>query len=138
MNKIEKIIYDALKKHPQIKLFVRDAYQNVMDLIPDKPNYTINDVKVFEGFFWGFHDVSPISSDEQHMLGCKLNIPLRMPQPSEPLSIGYWDIDFKDFHIDAFKLNHNVTCYGYSISIDRAGRFDSNRAKELNIPLEIF
>ena len=49
MNKIEKIIYDALKKHPQIKLFVRDAYQNVMDLIPDKPNYTINDVKVFEG-----------------------------------------------------------------------------------------
>lgn len=47
-------------------------------------------------------------------------------------------IDFKDFHIDAFKLNHNVTCYGYSISIDRAGRFDSNRAKELNIPLEFW
>ena len=46
MNKLEKIIYDALKKHPQIKLFVRDTYQNVMDLIPDKPNYTVADVKV--------------------------------------------------------------------------------------------
>ena len=98
MNKLEKIIYDALKKHPQIKLFVRDTYQNVMDLIPDKPNYTVADVKVLEGYFWGFHDVSPISNDEQHMLGCKLNIPLRMPEPGEPLTIGYWNMDFKEFH----------------------------------------
>ena len=98
MNKLEKIIYDALKKHPQIKLFVRDTYQNVMDLIPDKPNYTVADVKVLEGYFWGFHDVSPISNDEQHMLGCKLNIPLRMPEPGEPLTIGYWDMDFNEFH----------------------------------------
>ena len=92
MNKIEKLVYDALKRHPQIKLFVRDMYQNVMDLIPDKPNFTAGDTQVFEGFFWGFHDVSPISSDERHMLGCKLNIPLRMPQPGEPLTIGYWDL----------------------------------------------
>ena len=97
MNKIEKLVYDALKRHPQIKLFVRDMYQNVMDLIPDKPNFTAGDTQVFEGFFWGFHDVSPISSDERHMLGCKLNIPLRMPQPGEPLTIGYWDLS-RNFH----------------------------------------
>jgi len=47
-------------------------------------------------------------------------------------------IEFKDFHIDAFKVNHNVTCYGYSISIDRAGRFDASKAKEMNIPLEFW
>ncbi|MBR5916463.1 MAG: ribonuclease Z, partial [Lachnospiraceae bacterium] len=47
-------------------------------------------------------------------------------------------IDFKDFHIDAFKVNHNVTCYGYSISIDRAGRFCSDKAKALNIPLNFW
>ena len=46
--------------------------------------------------------------------------------------------DFKDFHIDAFRVNHNVTCYGYSISIDRAGRFDSEKAKSLNIPLSFW
>ena len=96
MNKIEKLVYDALKRHPQIKLFVRDMYQNVMDLIPDKPNFTAGDTQVFEGFFWGFHDVSPISSDERHMLGCKLNIPLRMPQLGEPLTIGYWDLSRKE------------------------------------------
>ena len=62
--------------------------------------------------------------------------------PQLPFEINYIEIDgdsksfdFKDFHIDAFKVNHNVTCYGYSISIDRAGRFDSDKAKELKIPL---
>lgn len=36
--------------------------------------------------------------------------------------------------IDAYRVNHNVICYGYSISIPRAGRFDVGRAKERNIP----
>lgn len=65
--------------------------------------------------------------------------------PQLPFEINYIEIDgdsmrfdFKDFHIDAFKVNHNVTCYGYSISIDRAGRFDSDKAKELNIPLKLW
>ncbi len=65
--------------------------------------------------------------------------------PQLPFEINYIEIDgdsmrfdFKDFHIDAFKVNHNVTCYGYSISIDRAGRFDSDKAKELNIPLKFW
>ena len=63
--------------------------------------------------------------------------------PQLPFELNYIEIDgdsqsldFKDFHIEAFKLNHNVTCYGYSIAINRAGRFDSSKAKELNIPLE--
>ena len=65
--------------------------------------------------------------------------------PQLPFEINYIEIDgdsmrfdFKDFHIDAFKVNHNVTCYGYSISIDRAGRFDSDKAKELDIPLKFW
>lgn len=112
MNKIEKIVYDILKKHPQAKLFVRDIYQNVMDLIPDKPNFTAKEIKVLEGYFWGFHDVSPISNDESHMLGCKLNIPLRMPQPGEPLTIGYWDMNFKEFHPvdDSFAWGYHKGC----------------------------
>lgn len=113
MNKIEKLVYDALKRHPQIKLFVRDMYQNVMDLIPDKPNFTANDVQVLEGYFWGFHDVSPISNDERHMLGCKLNIPLRMPEPGEPLTIGYWDIgNLGEFHkvADCYAWGYHKGC----------------------------
>ena len=63
--------------------------------------------------------------------------------PKLPFEIEYIEldgdsqrIDFKDIHIDAFKVSHNVTCYGYSLSIDRAGRFDAEAAKRLNIPLK--
>ena len=116
MNKIEKLVYDALKRHPQIKLFVRDMYQNVMDLIPDKPNFTANDAQVLEGYFWGFHDVSPISNDERHMLGCKLNIPLRMPQPGEPLTIGYWELQgnqHSSFLIPHSSFKEVADCYAW-------------------------
>lgn len=47
-------------------------------------------------------------------------------------------IDYKDIHIDAFRVNHNVVCYGYSISIDRAGKFNAESAKEKNIPLKFW
>lgn len=36
----------------------------------------------------------------------------------------------------AYRVNHNVLCYGYSIEIDRAGKFDAVRAKEQEIPLK--
>ena len=36
--------------------------------------------------------------------------------------------------IDAFRVNHNVVCYGYSISIPRKGKFDVERAKAAGIP----
>ncbi|WP_026504150.1 ribonuclease Z [Butyrivibrio sp. NC3005] len=39
------------------------------------------------------------------------------------------------FSIDAFKVNHNVTCYGYSFKLSRAGKFSVERAKENNIPV---
>jgi ribonuclease Z len=38
------------------------------------------------------------------------------------------------YEIDAFRVNHTVTCYGYSISIPRIGKFDAARAMELGIP----
>lgn len=44
------------------------------------------------------------------------------------------DIELNGYHIHAFKVNHNITCYGYSVEIKRAGRFDVERAKAQNIP----
>ena len=37
------------------------------------------------------------------------------------------------FRIEAFRVNHNVPCYGYSIIIDRIGKFQVDRAVELGI-----
>ena len=44
------------------------------------------------------------------------------------------DIELNGYHIHAFRVNHNITCYGYSVEIKRAGRFDVERAKANNIP----
>ena len=42
------------------------------------------------------------------------------------------------YEIDAFKVNHTVTCYGYSISIPRIGKFDAKKAMELGIPKQMW
>ena len=39
------------------------------------------------------------------------------------------------YHIRAFKVRHNVTCYGYSLTIPRAGKFDLEAAQSQNIPI---
>ena len=40
----------------------------------------------------------------------------------------------KDFTIHAYRVNHNVTCYAYAMTLDRIGKFDVARATELGIP----
>lgn len=40
---------------------------------------------------------------------------------------------FPDFRIECYKVNHNVLCYGYSIVIERSGRFQLEKALELGI-----
>ncbi|MBQ2380890.1 MAG: ribonuclease Z [Akkermansia sp.] len=43
---------------------------------------------------------------------------------------------FLDCDIRAFAVQHGMPCYGYSISLPRAGKFDAARARENHIPLE--
>lgn len=66
---------------------------------------------------------------------------LRIIAPELPFEIQYIeltepeaDIEIKGYHIHAFRVNHNVVCYGYSVEIRRAGRFDVERAKAAGIP----
>ncbi len=42
-------------------------------------------------------------------------------------------IHFDGFNIEAFKVNHNVPCYGYSIFVERIGRFQVEKAVSLGI-----
>ncbi|POP33127.1 ribonuclease Z [Lactonifactor longoviformis] len=40
------------------------------------------------------------------------------------------------YEITAFRVNHNVVCYGYTLEIKRGGKFLPERARELGIPLK--
>lgn len=42
------------------------------------------------------------------------------------------------YTIRAFRVNHTVTCYGYSQIIKRTGKFDVDRAKESQIPMKFW
>ena len=44
----------------------------------------------------------------------------------------------KDFIIRAYRVSHNVTCYCYSMELERAGRFDAEKARALEIPLSMW
>lgn len=53
---------------------------------------------------------------------------LRVIAPELPFSIKYIEItepeqtfEMNGYRLKAFRVNHNVTCYGYSMEIDRAG-----------------
>lgn len=70
---------------------------------------------------------------------------LRVIAPELPFEIQFRELDDDnlvyeegDLRIEAFRVNHNVLCYGYNISISRKGRFDAARAKELDIPLKFW
>ena len=40
------------------------------------------------------------------------------------------------YKITAFRVQHNITCYGYSLEISRKGKFDVERAKAQEIPIK--
>lgn len=68
---------------------------------------------------------------------------LRTIAPELPFEIKFVEllqpeetIEFEGYRIKAFKVKHNVTCYGYSIEVDRSGKFNAEKAKELDIPVQ--
>ena len=67
---------------------------------------------------------------------------LRIIAPGLPFPIYYKEItepeqtfELNGYRLKAFKVNHSVTCYGYTIEIDRAGKFDVERARAAEIPV---
>ena len=68
---------------------------------------------------------------------------LRVIAPELPFEIHYREItepeqifEMDGYRLKAFRVKHNVICYGYTIEIDRAGKFDVQRATEQKIPKE--
>ena len=68
---------------------------------------------------------------------------LRVIAPELPFEINFIELNEAEklievgaYKIKAFRVKHNVVCYGYSILIDRAGRFFPEKASENNIPMK--
>lgn len=66
---------------------------------------------------------------------------LRIIAPELPFEIRFIEITqpFKEIRMNgyvirAFRVNHKITCYGYTVEIERAGMFDVAKAQVANIP----
>ncbi len=60
-----------------------------------------------------------------------------------PFALKYVEIEneveeffLNGYHICAFKVNHNVVCYGYTIEIHRSGKFDIEKARANQVPMK--
>lgn len=68
---------------------------------------------------------------------------LRVIAPELPYELKFIELsgsketlEINGYIIEAFKVSHNVTCYGYTIQINRAGRFILEKANENLVPKE--
>jgi ribonuclease Z len=68
---------------------------------------------------------------------------LRVIAPELPFEIKFIElsekeetIERKGYTIEAFRVNHNVVCYGYTLKVKRSGRFDVEKAKENGIEMK--
>lgn len=66
---------------------------------------------------------------------------LRVIAPELPFPIKYVEItepeqtfEMNGYRLKAFRVNHNVLCYGYTMEVDRDGKFDVERATAAQIP----
>lgn len=67
---------------------------------------------------------------------------LRVIAPELPFSLEYIEItdpemiiEQNGYQIEAFRVKHSITCYGYTLKVKRGGKFLAEKAKEQNIPL---
>lgn len=70
---------------------------------------------------------------------------LRIIAPELPFEINFievteplMNIEINGYMLEAFRLNHNVVCYGYTLKIKRAGRFMPEKAAENAVPRAVW
>jgi ribonuclease Z len=70
---------------------------------------------------------------------------LRVIAPELPFEIQFielterqQEIEIGPYTLTAFRVQHNIVCYSYSIELKRAGKFQVEKAKEADIPLRFW
>ena len=80
MNRFEEFVYGMVRHHPFAKKVTKRLYQGFFDLLPRESEFLAGKYDYKEGFFFGFHDISPFSVNETKILACQIPFDGRMPQ----------------------------------------------------------
>lgn len=70
---------------------------------------------------------------------------LRVIAPELPFEIRFVELTERQqemtvgpYTLTAFRVNHNIVCYGYSVQLKRAGKFQVDKAQAAGIPLKFW
>ena len=76
----------------------------------------------------------------ERVVGALRTIAPELPFPIQfiELTEAVQSISLPPYEITAFRVNHNIVCYGYTVELKRAGKFQADKAKELEIPLKFW
>lgn len=115
MNKIESLVYSFVKKNQRLKNVMRNIYQSFFDLLPRKSEFFADVYDYKENYFFGFHDVSPFSSDNSKVLANHLLFDLRMPKQNDSIEVGFFSFDgssLGDYHkiSESYAWNYHKGC----------------------------
>lgn len=88
MNRLETKIHSLLEDYPAAKDFTRDVYQRICSFIPIR-NKIPDNLVTRCGYFYGFHNTCPWSSNSKLLLTHKVrNTSLRKPRAGESIGVG--------------------------------------------------
>ncbi|HBI85648.1 MAG TPA: ribonuclease Z [Ruminococcus sp.] len=70
---------------------------------------------------------------------------LRVIAPELPFELEYTELTAETemlsaagMEITAFAVNHTMPCYGYRLTLPRAGKFDAKKARENGVPMQVW
>lgn len=70
---------------------------------------------------------------------------LRVIAPGLPFPLDFVELkeneaslQVRGYHLKAFRVHHNVPCYGYSITVPRGGRFFVEKAQANQVPMKLW
>jgi hypothetical protein len=110
MNSLERIVHHIVGDYPWLKDPLVYTYHRFLALVPTKDHVAYRDIKVRAGFFFGFHDNSPWSSDGKFILSHKF--PTAAP-PKEPGSCAIEFGLFEDDSLDSFRAIGKTTAWNW-------------------------
>lgn len=91
MNKLERLIYNTVKNNVALKIVIKRTYQFIFTIV--KPSTIISSYKInyIEGYFFGFHDKTPWSFGDKHILAHKYSAANKeVPKKDDLVEVGYF------------------------------------------------
>lgn len=110
MNRLERIIYNIVKDNTTLKHSVKKIYQSLFLIIKPKKVQCDYELIVAKGYFFGFHDKSPWSTNNSYILAHKIDDTFHdMPQKNNEIKLGY----FTDKNLEEFITIGSTKCWNW-------------------------